>query len=522
MLCDDNKSRQRDAKNDELKVGMMNLFIPEPLKLRLKACRTLPSVPAVVLEVLDICQDEDVGICQVSKVLIRDPALSGKILKVANSPYYGVRSQVTTLERAVTVLGINATLSLALSFSLVRGLERPRANDFDHHAYWRRCVISAAASRVIGIWANTANHDELFLAGLLQDIGMLVLNAAMPDSYGGLVVNSKDNHTLLAEMELQEYGSDHAAIGSWLLKRWNLPLNLQMSAATSHGVEKGANELSIFCRCVMLANFITAIWTQSDTAAATAVARDKSRELFQMSSEQFERILNDIAQILPEVTENLEINIGGAEFIDRIMDQARGALVELSLHANRTVHEIELQAKRDELTSLANRAYLNEILPQQYVAAREMGRPFSILFIDIDKFKSINDTYGHKGGDSIIVSIARVLRSCTREFDVVARYGGDEFVILLVNTNENAAQDLSMRIQKAVMVQPHVMDEATQIGVTISIGCATMSADNPFMSANELIEAADRCLYAAKTSGRNRVVAFDQLHSNKISSINCA
>jgi diguanylate cyclase (GGDEF)-like protein len=503
------------------KQDILTSTLSKSLQIQLKGCRTLPSVPAVVLEVLEICQDEDVSIGQVAKVLIRDPALSGKILKVANSPYYGVRSQVTTIERAVTILGINATLSLALSFSLVRGLQRKKSIGFDHHAYWLRSVISATASRVIGIWVNAANHDELFLAGLLQDIGILVLNEAMPDSYGQLVHNSGGDHNALAELERQEYGSDHAAVGAWLIERWNLPNNLQMSAAYSHGIENKTEEddLPIFCKCVLLANYITAIWTQPETTAATSFAKNKSVDLFKMTSEQFEKILQDIANILPEVTENLEINIGGEEFVQRVMDQARAALVELSLHAYRTVHEIEMQAKRDELTSLANRSFLNEILPQQFISAREMGRPCSVLFIDIDRFKSINDTYGHQGGDSILVSVARVLRSCTREFDVVARYGGDEFVILLANTNDKAAKDLSRRIQEAIMVHPHVIDDDTKIAVTISIGCATMTIEHPFTSENELLDAADQCLYAAKTSGRNRVVAFDQLGRHSIVSV---
>jgi len=134
-----------------------------------------------------------------------------------------------------------------------------------------------------------------------------------------------------------------------------------------------------------------------------------------------------------------------------------------------------------------------------------------VLFIDIDNFKPINDSHGHQGGDSVLASVARVLRLCTREFDTVARYGGDEFVILLPNTTEKAAADLSKRIQTAVMVHPHVVSDEIEIPVTISIGCATMSHAHAFSGATELIEAADRCLYAAKTGGRNRVVTLDKL-----------
>jgi diguanylate cyclase (GGDEF)-like protein len=484
--------------------------LSEWLQLRLKACRTLPSVPAVVLQVLDLCQDESVSIGQVAKVLARDPALSGKVLKVANSPWYGVRSQVTTLERAITILGINATLSLALSFSLVRGLQKGKSG-FDHQSYWQRCVICAAASRTIGEHVNAANFEELFLGGLLQDIGILVLNEVVPDSYSTIVAASKGDHALLIELECQEFGGDHAEVGAWLLARWNLPVNLQQAAATSHQRPLSADEMPLFNKCVLLAGEIAGIWTQSDPVSAAARAREASIQLFGMSSAQFDKVLSAIAKVLPEATANLDISLGGEEFIDKVLDQARGALVELSLQAHRTAHEIQLQSQRDDLTSLANRSYLNEVIPQIFVSSRELNQPLSILFIDVDNFKSINDSHGHQGGDSVLASVARVLRLCTREFDTVARYGGDEFVILLSNTTEKAAAELSKRIQTSVMIHPHVIAEGVEIPVTISIGCATMSSDRPFATAGELIDAADRCLYAAKSSGRNRVITFENL-----------
>jgi diguanylate cyclase (GGDEF)-like protein len=484
--------------------------LPELLQLQLKACRTLPSVPAVVLQVLDLCQDESASIGQVAKALARDPALSGKVLKVANSPWYGVRSQVTTLERAITILGINATLSLALSFSLVHGLRKSRSS-FDHQAYWLRSVTCAAASRAVGEQLNAANHEELFLGGLLQDIGILVLNEAVPDSYSTIVTASKGDHELLTELERQEYGSDHADVGAWQLARWNLPVNLQQAAALSHHMAFDLKEASIFSKCVALAGDFAGIWTQADPVAATAQAREKSISLFGMSSGNFDKLLGEIAKALPEVTANLDINIGGEDFVEGVLDQARGALVELSLQAYRRAHEVQLQAQRDDLTSLANRSYLNEILPQLFVSARELNQPLSVLFLDVDNFKTINDSHGHQGGDSVLASVARVLRLCTREFDTVARYGGDEFVILLSNTSEKAAADLSKRIRTSVMVNPHPIAEGIEIPVTISIGCATMSAARAFQTAEELVEAADRCLYAAKMGGRNQVVALDTI-----------
>ena len=135
------------------------ITLPYSLQLSLKACRTLPSMPAVALQVLELCQDDEVSIGKVAKVLVRDPALASKVLRVANSPYYGVRSQVTTIERAITILGINATLSLALSFSLVKGLRASGTSGFDYRIYWRNSAIAATAARVIGAWGYYASRD---------------------------------------------------------------------------------------------------------------------------------------------------------------------------------------------------------------------------------------------------------------------------------------------------------------------------------------------------------------------------
>jgi len=487
------------------------IALPTDLQTSLKACRTLPSVPAVVLEVLDLCQSEDVGIGQVGKVLARDPALTAKVLKVANSPWYGVRSQITTLERAITILGINATLSLALSFSLVRNLQKSRPSSFDHQTFWKRCVITAAASQEVGRWAKAASQDELFLGGLLQNIGILVLNEAIPESYGRLIAASGEDHILLATLERQAFGSDHAEVGAWQLERWNLPVKLQLAVACSHNGQCEDRALSAFCSCVALAGFIADIWIQSDPAAATAAAREKSISLFDMSSEQFQKILDNVARVLPEVTANLDINIGWEDYIAGILYQARASFVELSLQASRAAREIQLQAQQDNLTSLANRSYLSDILPRQFLAARESGQPMSVLFLDVDRFKLINDSYGHPGGDRVLVTIGQILHRCTRGSDIVARYGGDEFLVVLSNAGEKAAFDICKRILNAVQAGPYKADDGSEIRVSISIGCATMSAECSFSSVDDLIRTADRCLYAAKRGGRNRIVTLNQL-----------
>jgi len=491
--------------NDKCRVEL-----PLPLQEALQSCRTLPSVPVVVLEVLDLCQDDDIGIGKVAKTIARDPALTAKVLKVANSPWYGVRSQVKTLDRAVTLLGINSTLSLALSFSLVRGLRRSRGSRFNHKAYWRRSVVAATATRAVGALIKTASRDELFLAGLLQDIGMLALSEAMPRLYGPLVASASGDHSLLVELERKEAGADHAAVGAWLLSRWNFPENLQAALAGSHDAG-GEDEFEMLARSVSVGSRIAEIWTNPNTAGATVCSQIAAQAILGISPDRFEKLLAEIALDLPDVTQNLDIDIGGATVINNLFDEAREALVELNLQAQQQTRLIQIQAQRDELTSLFNRSYLNEFLAQEFELCRQTSQSLTVIFLDIDNFKLINDTYGHQGGDSVLISVARVLQSATRNFDTLVRYGGDEFVVLLPNTSEQVARMVSERICAAVAARPHKVADDAAIKVTVSVGCAHYSARHHFDSSTDLLEAADRCLYAAKSSGRNRVVTCESL-----------
>jgi len=461
-----------------------------------------------------MCGDENVSCGQIARVLGRDPALAAAVLKVANSAYYWVRSEVKTVDRAVSTLGINATLSLALSFSFVRVIRRRDRHGFDHSSYWQRSIITAVAGRALEKWARSVNRDELFLAGLLQDIGMLVLSEAIPERYGPLVQAANRDHRRLVKLEWESLSADHALVGAWLLERWNLPEDIRLSLAFSHEPESNTKpEIAEFIRAAALAGHIAEIWSNPDTVAATAEAREASLAQLRMSSEGFDQVIRETAKSLPEITSNLNIDFGGEERITQLLDQAREALIYLNLQVQQQMRQIQNLAQHDGLTSLHNRSYLDSILPQYFYTAQQLKQPLSVIFIDVDDFKSINDAYGHPAGDSVLVALAGTLKGTLRASDVVARYGGDEFVCILPNADEQACGMVGERLRAAIASKPIAIDSERGVTVTASLGCATFSAGHPFDSAAAILELADRCLYTAKTGGRNRVVGPDQLES---------
>ena len=127
------------------------------------------------------------------------------------------------------------------------------------------------------------------------------------------------------------------------------------------------------------------------------------------------------------------------------------------------------------------------------------------IFIDIDRFKQINDTYGHHVGDAVLVSVSRTLQSATRNCDTVARYGGDEFVVLLNNAAESTGGKIAERIRGEIAGTLHNVGNGKKIQVTVSVGWTTMMPDSKISSSKELLEIADASLYAAKASGRNKI-----------------
>ena len=161
-------------------------------------------------------------------------------------------------------------------------------------------------------------------------------------------------------------------------------------------------------------------------------------------------------------------------------------------------------AHRDPLTGTSNRAALNNSMLREVELARRHSTSLSMIVVDIDLFKSINDTYGHSVGDDVICSLTGIIDKIIRKSDMLFRFGGEEFVVLLSNTNREGALLLAERIRRGVE-QTSVRTERRTIPITVSLGVATLAATD---SAQSLFEKADKALYIAKSEGRNCVRSF--------------
>ncbi len=168
--------------------------------------------------------------------------------------------------------------------------------------------------------------------------------------------------------------------------------------------------------------------------------------------------------------------------------------------ANRELNQL---ANTDGLTKIYNRRYFFEVGKNQFHLAEKYNRPFCLMLMDLDHFKNINDTYGHPAGDSVLVELSKLIRDQVRKSDVFSRYGGEEFMMLLKDTDEAEGVQIAEKIRKSVMTYNFEALAGTNQSVTVSLGVVEFSSH--YHSFDEMVKAVDGALYMAKEKGRNQV-----------------
>ncbi|MBW1803856.1 MAG: HDOD domain-containing protein, partial [Deltaproteobacteria bacterium] len=189
---------------------------------RIKTSKNLPSLPHILLKLIEACGREDSTIKEISHIINKDSSLTAKVLKMVNSAYYGLSHRVTSIEHALVLLGIDAVKNISISASVNQAFGQVKMNAlFDLKVFWRHSLTCAVLARLISKKVSYPSPDEAFLSGLLHDIGKLVLWVNFPKEYGGILKSSKDQMDLVLAGEAR-HGATHCEVGAWLLDQWQL------------------------------------------------------------------------------------------------------------------------------------------------------------------------------------------------------------------------------------------------------------------------------------------------------------
>lgn len=262
-----------------------------------------------------------------------------------------------------------------------------------------------------------------------------------------------------------------------------------------------------------------------DTAEARAAAVERSRELLhrllQDVSTNVESCLGSVGEYdstLASHSASVEeaSSLGDLELVGRaILDEVAQMRATNSQYreqleaANRTIEEqqgelrqLSVEAHTDFLTDVPNRRTLDQRIVAEFARFKRKGPRFSVVLIDLDHFKRVNDDHGHLAGDQVLVQVSALLRQCCREMDFLARYGGEEFAVILPDTGFEQAVDVAGRMREAV-AGARVAAGPAQIGITVSAGVSEVLDSDGGVPA--VLKRADEALYRAKGAGRNQV-----------------
>ncbi len=296
---------------------------------RLQMCHKLPSIPGIARKVLALRDDKTADYGAVAAVLQQDPAIASKLIRWANSPYYGHHLTFSTVTGAVRLLGIHTSLTVALNFSLIDSLFLADRKGLIYSLFFRRALLSAVYARNIGRYKGRVDDEELFLAALLQDVGMMALDQCYPALYAS-VVSTSDYHAFAREAEHAGALTNHALVSAWLLAQWDFPEHLVQAVKRSYdtGVAKAFKMGDDFERIVMLSGLFADLFLNDVFVSDYSHLIHTSSELLGLSIIDVHCLIDTAAQDVDDVETLFNIAlINNAAQSKALLNTARQAVL---------------------------------------------------------------------------------------------------------------------------------------------------------------------------------------------------
>lgn len=670
--------------------GQGNESLLEQTFEELKLSGNLPSPSGVGMRILTLTQGEDYSTLEIAETIQADPALTGRLLKLANSAESGSVEPISTVGEATMRLGVRSVRNVALGLSLVSANRSGGCQGFDYDRYWADSLARAVAAQSVSVQTGIGVPAEAYVCGLLSNIGTLALASVYPDEFADLLADAPDAElSELAKLERERFAIHHTEVAAYMMSDWGLPETLCLAVQDAEHEPKRASddaapssEITTIADVLRAARVIAEVCMASDDDDASRWTRHRDRldelmaqlgmessdffafcqrvvaawrewgsiltiptdmavgfeEVHRRGSEQvgeeassvpaegetladlapapegprlelqlasgrglkvlavdddpmqlkmLERYLKRLGAdvmtardgkqalqialatrpqvviadwMMPEM-EGIElcrtlrrIKVGrdiyfvvltGREEEERIVEAFDAGVDDYvvkpfipkillaRIKAGKRVTELENErlldqdkilkqardisllnrrfrnlALTDLLTELRNRRYAMERLTQEWSSCERTGKALSVVMVDIDYFKKVNDTWGHDAGDIVLKDTARVLRREIRQGDDAVRMGGEEFLIICFGTPEEQAAICAERVRRSVEANI-VQGDGFEHGVTVSLGVAQRTGETPTVDA--LLKAADEAVYAAKHAGRNCVCCYRNL-----------
>jgi diguanylate cyclase (GGDEF)-like protein len=495
--------------------------IPKNLESRLADCARRFKLPPVAEKIIELGQKSENDLGAVADAIGSDPAIAEKIIRMANSVFYARRRQSSNLRQAMIVLGLNATFTLALGFSLVSALRVTGREGLNFDSFWRRALMASAWGKLLAMEFGRRDAEEVFVASLLQDIGMLVIDELAPETYKNDSSFDMDQSTI-SEHEKSILKTDHRTIGAWLLQSWDMPENIVQAVKHSHELTAAdlAPEIRGFTRTVALTSQLIDVFLAPPNEEAIGQIGRLAHRHFGISPNRLAELLETIRQQAHIAESIFEMEVFSAGQLQQITATAREVLVIPNLCELQTGKEFtpatskpenavfNFESDKDAATGVYSRRGFEMILRRELDAAQKNDWPLSVITVGLDLCRETGDFQGCNVHADMLLDMSELLTENIRETDYVAHYEGKDFVLVLPGRGSKAAENVAERLIAAAHGRTTNSNRGELVETTLSLGIATHDSDNRFQLCSELVSAADEALYHSQRCGRDQYTSY--------------
>ena len=488
---------------------------------------TLPSPPLGLALVLEAAENEDTSLQRLGWLINREPSLTTYVLKLSNSAAYSVGRPVGSVSQATVYLGARTIRNMTLSHIVRTVSLGVDAGTFDTTLFWEHSLRRAGAAHVLATRLGFDDPGEAFTAGLIQDLGLLVMAVQWPElapeieAAMGLPIDAR------RAREVELTGTTHDAIFAVVAADWGVPQEITRAIAEHHAevIKLPDRRGQVLAEILRLADAVADLTQVAPTPDALTRARGYLDGLRGGKRLSLETVADETVRAMREMSSALEIRIRPQPTYEELIRAAHRVVAKVSSRYEEETRRLEtmlaqqealrrdLESKNeqlerlattDPLTGVANRRAFCDHLDDALRRARDNAVPVTLLMIDLDRFKVVNDTYGHDAGDAVLKETVTRLTGALRSGDVLGRIGGEEFAVVLVGCLPEHGPYVAERLRIMLGLRPFKLPSGETVKVTTSIG-GTSVAPGEVLTLEEALKRSDLALYACKHSGRNRV-----------------
>lgn len=476
------------------------------------SCSSLPSLPAVAMRVVELTANPDVKLPELAQTIQNDQGLASKVLRTVNSSFYGLTTRCGSINKAIVLLGLGPVKALALSFSLIGSIGE-QEDGFDYQGYWRRGLYTGVAAKLFADHLKLEIADEAFLAGLMQDIGVVALHRALGFRYAEVMESTKGDHSQLVKAELSALEVQHPEIGAMLAQRWKFPDQLVMPVRYHErptAAPQGHHEL---VRLVGLGNLAHDAMTDEDPAPALRKLYERADQWFGIKSDATQALMKKIAEGAKDMSRNLHLDTGASVDAEAIVRTAEKTMIEMASKpgagGGQTLDNLLVDADQyDPLTGAVGRTGFDKALRNGFELSGKNNEALTLVQVGIDGLRNATMKIGAGAGDETVNACVMLMRKHFGPLGgVVCTLGGDIYALVLYGASakdaQKAAEEFRFSFEKAVITWPL---GGGSLKVSMGIASNDPAAGSTFSSVQELVISAVTALKTAR-AGDGRGIA---------------